>query len=154
MFYSGYSINCNQTSNRCKATADFVAIVTQEDHQATQAKLSYFCVCLDAIFLSGRNSCIYCSLYDKIVFFLQVLKICVLNTRFRYERCSPGCFTRSVVIQPSSSQHLILCGVNISDFTLHRFLSCCSRREIQNEISECKISKMELSRQPNVTKQR
>ena len=38
------------------------------------------------------------------------------------------------------------CGVNISYFTLHRFLTCCSQREIQNEISECKISKLELSR--------
>ena len=45
-----------------------------------------------------------------------------LKTRFRYKKCGPEAFTRSVVIQPSSSQHLILCGVNISDFTLHDFL--------------------------------
>ena len=36
--------------------------------------------------------------------------------------------------------------MNISDFTLHRFLTCWSQHEIQNEISKCKISKLELSR--------
>ena len=34
----------------------------------------------------------------------------------------------------------------MSDFALHRFLACCLHCEIQNEISECKISKFELSR--------
>ena len=31
-----------------------------------------------------------------------------LKTRFQYKKGGPGGFTRSVVIQPSSSQHLIL----------------------------------------------
>ena len=60
----------------------------------------------------------------------------LLKMRFRYKKGGPGCFTRSVVIQPSSSRHLILCGANISDFTPHRFLTCCPQREIQNEISK------------------
>ena len=53
-----------------------------------------------------------------------------LKWKFHYKRDCPDHF------------HLYLarsiCRVNISDFTLHRFLTCYSQREIQNEISECK----------------
>ena len=62
-----------------------------------------------------------------------------LNTSFRYKRGGPGGFTPSVVIQQSSSRHLILFGVNISNFTLHRFLTFFPQSEIQNEIHVSKF---------------
>ena len=44
-----------------------------------------------------------------------------LNMRFWYRKGSPRGFTRSVVIQLSSSQHLISCGVNTQGAPLTNF---------------------------------